>query len=530
MKTGVIERVVENWLTSANERQYQIPFCQVLAAEGEKIIYISPHGPRELGKDVITIAADKVPCAYQLKGGRVNLNEWRKYKGEVDELVEYPIDHPSVRSHKPHRSYFVTNGTVADPVLDSIRVANVGWKRRGVKPLRLVARDELVARFVAAHGSFLPRETRDFSSFLELIVNGGRGPFDKEQFASFLESVLPIKGPRGVAPRDAGRSISSAILLTSYIIQGCEREENHWAVFSAWTVVAAYIFCVASKHRTPAKWWSKSFELCEIGGIRALEALAAECSQNKTLFTQGDPFTDGPIYRLRITVLAGLLSVLGLYHSLKGEEWKHDSFLQEFLTTNLDRAEIWGESASPYIIMSALALEQHGAHRQSEQLAVRLMQTIVELNSSKGRGIPNPYYEPEDAFRLQTGLDAVNREIFAGHSYTLETIVEFMARRLLRQTLAHFWEKITRLRFTWFQPGQEWEWFRWKSETGSLKQTMPNMPQSWRALLDAAENGLEEIPALLKERPTFALFFALVYPQRLGVGLMRLIDRAVRKT
>jgi hypothetical protein len=529
MKAGVIERVIENWLTSANERQYQIPFCQVLAAEGEQIIYISPHGPREQGKDVITIAADRVPCAYQLKAGRVNLNEWRTFKGEIDELVEYPIDHPSVHSLKQHRSYFVTNGTVADPVLDRIRVANLTWNRRGWKPLRLVARDELVARFVAAHGSFLPRETKDFSSFLELIVNSGRGPFDKGRFASFLESVLPIKGATRVAPRDVGRSISSAVLLTSYIIQGCEREENHWAIFSAWTVVAAYILGVASKHRTPAKWWSKSFELCELGAVRALEAMALECSQNKTLFTQGDPFTDGPIYRLRITVMAGLLSALGLYCGLKGEDWEHDSFLQEFLVTNLHRVDIWGESASPYIIMSALALEQHGAHRQSEQLAVRLMQTIVELNSSKGRGLPNPYYEPEDAFRLQTGLDSMNREIFAGHSYTLEPIIEFMARRLLRQTLAHFWEKITRLRFAWFQPGRESEWFRWKSDTGSLKHTMPNTPQSWAALLDAAENGPEAVPALLKGRPTFALFFALVYPQRFGVGLMRLIDRAVRK-
>jgi hypothetical protein len=47
----VIERVVENWLTSVNERQYQISFCQLLAAEGETVVYISPHGQREQGKD-----------------------------------------------------------------------------------------------------------------------------------------------------------------------------------------------------------------------------------------------------------------------------------------------------------------------------------------------------------------------------------------------------------------------------------------------------------------------------------------------
>ena len=82
----MIERVVENWLTNANERQYQIPFCQVLAAEGETVVYISPHGQREQGKDVITLGRgrNRVPRAYQLKAGRVTLKDWREYHGEIN--------------------------------------------------------------------------------------------------------------------------------------------------------------------------------------------------------------------------------------------------------------------------------------------------------------------------------------------------------------------------------------------------------------------------------------------------------------
>lgn len=153
---------------------------------------------------------------------------------------------------------------------------------------------------------------------------------------------------------------------------------------------------------------------------------------------------------------------------------------------------------------------------------------IVDLNGSRGRGLPNPYYGPEEAVRLVSGLDTTNPEIFSGHSYSLESLVEFLARRLLRTTLAHFWEKITRVQFTWFQPKEDYEWFCWKGETGSLEQRTPNMPQSWRALLDIAENETPAIPSLLKDRASFALFFALVFPHRFGVGLLRLIDRAIR--
>ncbi len=325
----MIERVVENWLTSANERQYQIPFCQLLASEGETVIYASPHGALEQGKDVITIGTDKVPCAYQLKAGRINLKAWQDIKGEIDELVELPISHPSIRSGKSHRPYLVTNGVVSDTVLNRIESTNKVWKKYNPNPLRLIQSAELITRFVNVHGSFLPRETKDFSSFLELIVNAGRGPFDKARFSSFLESIVPVRPSKPVVPRDVGRSASSAVLLTSYIVQGCEREQNYWAVFEAWITSASYILAAASKHGTPAKWWAKSFDLCELAAVRALESLCQECVRNQTLFTQGEPFTDGAFYPIRITILAGTLSALSLYHRLRSETWEHESFVHD---------------------------------------------------------------------------------------------------------------------------------------------------------------------------------------------------------
>ena len=45
---GLLARVIENWLTSVNERQYR----------GETILYVSSHGPYEKGKDVITRATN----------------------------------------------------------------------------------------------------------------------------------------------------------------------------------------------------------------------------------------------------------------------------------------------------------------------------------------------------------------------------------------------------------------------------------------------------------------------------------------
>lgn len=88
----MIDRIVENWLTNTNEIGYQIPFCQYLMTSNFTILHISTHGQMEQGKDIITLDENEKPCAFQLKSGTINVTIWRKIKGEIDELVEIPIN------------------------------------------------------------------------------------------------------------------------------------------------------------------------------------------------------------------------------------------------------------------------------------------------------------------------------------------------------------------------------------------------------------------------------------------------------
>ncbi len=525
----MIERVVENWLTSANERQYQLPFCQLLASEGETVIYISPHGQMEQGKDVITISRNHRVHAYQLKGGKLTLTDWREYKGEIDELVLYPISHPSVNVRKLQKPFLVTNGRVADTVINAIKASNLAWARNAAGPLTLVAGDELTTRFVKAHGQFLPRETKDFTKFLDLIVNSGAAQFDKRRFASFLEAILQIRSSKRPRPRDVQRAIASAVLLTTYIVQGCERVANHWAIFEAWTVMASYIAAVTSRHKVPKQWWQTSLELCILGATRALDDLVLECTVTKLRFTQGNPLSDGYFYNPRITILAGLLGACTLSHRLRGETWQEENFVRNFLREHLPRAQIWGESAVPYLVIGALAIEKHGAHALAEAMVLRLVRTIAEVNGSKGRGLPNPYYEPEQALRLAYGLDQFNAEMFAGHSYAMEPLVQFLARRLVRRQLATLWDKITRVEFARFVPTHQWERFRWRCGEGSLVTSAPKSPQSWKELREASE-GVPRVPEVFKHAPELSIFCSLVYPHRFTVDSLKISEMVIHNT
>ncbi len=82
----MLERLIEYWLDSATERSYQPAFVQMLVGEGHQILHSTRHASIEFGKDIVSIAPDGVPCAYQLKGnpgGRLTGSQLRDIASQL---------------------------------------------------------------------------------------------------------------------------------------------------------------------------------------------------------------------------------------------------------------------------------------------------------------------------------------------------------------------------------------------------------------------------------------------------------------
>lgn len=525
---GLLARIIENWLTSANERQYQLPFCQVLAAEGETVLYVSTHGPWEKGKDIVTRTAQGEIRAYQLKANNIGLNEWRDIHGEVNNLVELAIEHPSVGIAHKFSAYLVTNGELTDPVLEQVRVANVSWQGRGItNTLHVIQKGELLERFRASHGAYLPRELSDFRTFLELILRDGTFVADKARAAQLLEGVLPAR--ENASSLDVERGAASAVLLAAYISGAAHKVANHWAQFEYWVVAAAYILRLAEKYTTAEKYWQASFNICELSAERAIEALISECKE-RTDLVEGTPLTDGHTYASRVTVLAGLFAAAALRKRIMHQPFSDSNFVFEFIQKHLKNGVMWGESAVPYLVLVALEADCQCRPAMSEQLLIQLLSEIASNNKSggEGSGIPNVYYSPEEAIRFNTGLDNLNSETFVGNSYTIGPLVDMLARRWRRQALASLWFSITRIALATYAPDCSAEWFRWKSSEGALETRCVPEPQSWAELVNDAENlGYDGLPKTLIARPEFAVWFILVYPHRFTRRLARLVESAV---
>lgn len=392
----------------------------MLAAEGETILYVSTHGPFEKGKDVITRTPAGEIRAYQLKAGDVGLNEWREIYGEVVNLVELAIELPGTPPITEFVPYLVTNGELTDPVLEQVRVANVTWQSRGMsKVLHVIQKGALFERFRSSHGAYLPHELGDFRTFLELILRDGAAPAEKERAAQLIEGVLPAELQQK-GTMDVARAAASIVLLTAYITGPAVLVSNHWCVFEYWVLAGAYILYLIEKSGKAESGEQVSFEICVMAADGELSAVAEECAQRPDL-VQGLPLVDGHTYRARVTVLIGLLSAWDLSQRIRHKERWNSEFIESFLNNHLKEASMWGESAVPYLFIAALKAEQNCAPNVAEGVVIQLVHDISGANgaSATSRGLPNPYYSPEQALRLNNGLDFLNSEQFGGLSYSI---------------------------------------------------------------------------------------------------------------
>jgi hypothetical protein len=500
-----------------------------LAAEGERILYVSTHGPFEKGKDIVTCTSGGEVRAYQLKTGDIGLSEWRDIHGEIVNLVELAIELPGAPPVTDFVPYLVTNGELTDPVLEQVRAANVAWESRGVRRrLRVIQKGELFDRFRTSHGAYLPQQLADFRLFLELILRDGPAPAEKQKAAQLIEHILP-RDPERESPLSIARAAASIVLLAAYITGPSALASNHWCVFEYWVLAGTYVLYLAERSGGTESDWRISFELCEIAAENALGALADECARLSHL-VQGFPLVDGHTYRARVTILVGLLSAWDLSLKIRRKPRNNAGFVWSFVNARLKEASMWGESAVPYLFAAALEAEENCRPHVAEGVAIQLVREISTLNgaSATTRGLCSPYYSPEGALRLNNGLDFLNTEQFVGFSYSLASLIDFLARRWRRQALASLWFGVTRMSLLAYAPNGFAEWFRWESSDGVLDSRLPGEPESWESLRTSAEStSVAQLPPTLVERPAFALWFVLVYPHRFTPAMAKLIEDAL---
>lgn len=541
----MIRKAIENWLTNTREREYQLPFCQVLSSQGHRILHVSAHGPGEHGKDIITIAPDGTPCAYQLKTGDIKTVEWRSYQGEVIELVKARIRHPSIeKKRKLHRSYLVANGRLSQDVKDSINMQNEDYS--GVwSHLDTIEFEELLFEFEQAQGRFYPTELRDTRLFLELLLSDGHEHLPVERYSQFLTTMLPLEEVEATAATrkkhtaakrmqktDCMRAVVSSMLMSSYIGQQYALDQNHFALVNMWVVFSAHVLAVAERYALEDKYWLSTYQLTliaiETSFVDAIGEIE-EMAEDVHGIVEGLPLTDFCCLRPRLLEMAGYLSAYALFRKISGlDDWRLpvldtllERFGRSFLVTN-NRLP-YGEWAIPLQLLIAFYMEWSGKIREASALVAAVMGLL--LAAGKREGLPNPYYSAETCLQHQLGLKPIE-ESFEGRSYHLQSLTEWLSRRLWRQHVRSVWPGISHMQFCEFVPQEKWAYFLWHCQNGEEKSWFPNQTQSWAELRKDYADA--ECPHNLQRFPEFLPLFLAAYPHRLTPAFSWRMDKILK--
>jgi hypothetical protein len=530
----MIEKLIENWLINVHELGYQIPFCEVLLTEKYSVLHVSKHGRGEHGKDVIARDHKGQLFAYQLKEGDITLNDWRTIRGEVEELVRLPVSTtlPTLTTRENHTPVLVTNGELRGDAAASINAFAEQWQRDGAHLLQVIQKHELLNQFIRAHGNYLPTDLQDFRKFVELYVSKPWDRLPRKDFAEFLTKLIApsIVSGRG---KKTKRAIESMVLIGSYVIEAYERANNHVAAAEGWTIIGCNIFHIVEREHLPAKSYEQSLNLVWLGVSRNLRKLRAELLDRNHFVEPNLILGETDFIRgVRTLITLGWVAADSLNRKQEEAQDADDSKILKLIKQVLPTLVVTGEADWPAIVSLSLFLEKRLGASFCDGLLRSWVRVVLMLNNQgddENSGMPPPYWLQEEVLSLRYGLlPPYKKELFSGHSYTIQSALDMLVRRLCRQFVSTNWRSASRLSFCDYMPDTMSDWFAWRTEGGDLRMTIPPQPMSWSVWRTfTAEVSAQSVPAVLLRYPHWLLPFVLTYPHRLNRSMSAVIDSLI---
>ena len=542
----MLERILENWLDSASERSYQGPLCQMLAADGHRVLHSTRHHPIEFGKDIITVAGDGVPCAFQLKGnpgGRLTLAEFRDIQPQLWQLATQAIVFPGV-PNMMHRSYLVTNGYVEEDVQKSLAEMNAQFAR-GAPPhprIELIPRGDLLAMATRLGVRLWPSGVESINVLMKLLVYDGRDLFPIDLLHDLLLPSLYLEPAQEKAPSKAEvrRSITSSAILVSTALKEFSRQDNFYAVATAWTIFSSYVIAACTRHGLD--YTKEGAPAVDIAKGTIVDSLCALCDEatGREHYVEGDPFTDFAVYQWRQQLVRGLLSLLWFWIRENDDPDSQHRLanIEKFLASTAGETQVWGEAAIPHLLTRIWHYrakdEALGLTELSRLLAYLL---IANLGKAEQTPLASPYYSFEDVLRhtardfLKPHEDPLERESFKSTTFFAYPLFEILAARGIKDACKAIWPDLTRLNHKQFNVESPWQYCLWRTDAGMEETKQLPLTQEWSAVYaQSLSTVCDEVPAALKAQPLVLMLFVILVPHRATPNVVRFLNREIQRT
>lgn len=543
----MLERVVENWLDSASERSYQVPFCQILVAQGHRVLHSTRHSAIELGKDVISQDPEGHYCAYQLKGdpgGRMTVNSYREIEPQLRELVTLAIDTIEYEPGTWHRSYLVTNGFIDEEVRLLIERLNKGFSAQGLMGrLEFIERGKFLADAIALGPSLWPSEYSFNRTLLEFLTRDGSESFDLAAFESLMTPILGLGdvSERRISRAEFKRRVASAALLTHIATSAFSARRNDWALIQAWCIFVVLTHCSLDKNEIPPGEVRRTLALARDQVRVHLDNLAQEAVQVQSLLLPNSVF-DSYFYRARELLVCSLVATLKLWVRLEPDSNSFvclsDNLAFQFVSNaDISSTHIWGEGAIPSFLACYWYLKASSPASEAERRLVDVLRTIVGRKLVPGRSLASPYYNTQDVVRSVLSKElphlagALEEETGLGRSYFAQALFRLLVRTNRKRECKTLWAQYSRTTLVEFRPAARWRFGFWRDAAGKYVNTTLPEAGCWPDLIaEAVAPDSPNIPPSLLNEPAIVLLYTIVAPHRASPELIRWLSLRLERS
>jgi len=354
---------------------------------GYSVIHSTTHGPAEEGKDIIAKDNKGRILAFQLKRGNINVSGWRKMKSEIEELVELPIRHSSVKPNTKHKPVLVTNGYINEHVTSRIDGFNKSLKSRKFPELETWTGTELQMKFIQNTGSFIPEPIPEFHRLLGMLVKGGKGQLDKDEFDLILKSILPI-GEKELSnsKREIVSKVKASAVIVEFALGSFDKAGNDFAKIEAYILFACYILALANRYKIQREVFEPTLRIIEDTIDSSAKNIWDATKNSKTFI---DPMIEPIVGPYRNAITYGVLAAHGLWCLLGGKSSWLDEARKEIIkemTKKTNRILISSEAFVPAIFLISEFLRQNGQVRKGDDIFKKLLQESI-LRKVKGATI-----------------------------------------------------------------------------------------------------------------------------------------------
>lgn len=449
----MLERLVESWLDSQGERQYQAALVQALISDGWTILHNSRHSPIEYGRDVILRDRSGNLFALQLKGNpgtRLTKRQLQELLPQLRELIIVPLGDTYYKSAKEKATaVLVTNGVVdeeAEREIDLLRQLLPGSR---TSHLEVWSRGQLLDLFIRHARRVWPTSLEGVRSLLELHSQSGDGPPDPILVAKICEDSL----------RDAIASKSKKAKLAAIyqlavlieIMKGPWRaRENYWGAYLIGVIGYAYALQLAGTTSDTEKAFSRvSASIWDDGRDLIQECMRKRYEPDKVWF-EYDPFAEYVLMHQRRQEIATVCATVLLSGiDLVPEERR---FAVRVLEANLKGFDLWGEAQVPALVVQYIALGRYqGGDWIDDRMAGLVLAIALRQHSKdKSKHLPSPYYKFEDAFFHSNGIRwakgaGLSRDGFSDRSSMCWPVFLLLSKRNRKRTCRTLWPAVSKL-------------------------------------------------------------------------------------